>query len=301
VRTLANMGTDHYNEERAEVQSSGDRVSQLQKTLTDKVDDLRANITLLMTSQQEMRTSLLISLNTMMGVLNGLIPKTEANKGRLNTSTTTTVTQSQAAVPSAQHMPTTKSPILIQSTVKTANVSITLSHKPNGKHKHNNNHSHLKEQKHHKKEHPNSAHEPKNTGQKKNHKDQGHTSIKNKNGKHNPTNKLQHAVVPFGKQPPTQSRPPAMSKLKGHKAITSYRPRAQKHRITQNPDTGGRSRAQKHPISQNANTGGRSRAQKHHITQNSDTGGRSRELRNVEVETELGRLLREQYREADDF
>jgi len=75
VRTLANMGTDHYNEERAEVQSSGDRVSQLQKTLTGKVDDLRANIMLLMTSQQEMHTSLLISLNTMMGVLKELIPK----------------------------------------------------------------------------------------------------------------------------------------------------------------------------------------------------------------------------------
>ena len=69
------MGTDHYNEERAEVQSSGDRVSQLQKTLTGKVDDLRANIMLLMTSQQEMHTSLLISLNTMMGVLKELIPK----------------------------------------------------------------------------------------------------------------------------------------------------------------------------------------------------------------------------------
>ena len=67
------MYTSNTNEERADIKTNGDRISELQKTMTDRINDLRYNITELMSSQRQMQKTMTKALQISMGMLEDMV------------------------------------------------------------------------------------------------------------------------------------------------------------------------------------------------------------------------------------
>ena len=72
-KKMASMYTSNTNEERADIKTNGDRISELQKTMTDRINDLRYNITELMSSQRQMQKTMTKALQISMGMLKDMV------------------------------------------------------------------------------------------------------------------------------------------------------------------------------------------------------------------------------------
>lgn len=105
VRKLGNQGVDNTNEERADIKTNSDRISQLQQGLSGKIDDLRYNISILMTSQRELSKTVSGALEDMMHVLKQMVglvtrkenePESQDRKGKQPQTTKINTTKEKA-------------------------------------------------------------------------------------------------------------------------------------------------------------------------------------------------------------
>ncbi|XP_060576677.1 MATH and LRR domain-containing protein PFE0570w-like isoform X1 [Ruditapes philippinarum] len=73
VRKLGNQAVDNTNEERADIRSNSDRISEMQTKLSGNINDIRYNVTNLISSQKKLGTTVSVSLENMMEVLNQMV------------------------------------------------------------------------------------------------------------------------------------------------------------------------------------------------------------------------------------
>ncbi|KAH3837429.1 uncharacterized protein LOC127876222 isoform X2 [Dreissena polymorpha] len=76
VRKVAHRTNDASNEEMADIRSNSDRISELNKTLAGKIDEIRYNITLLMASQRVMGETVTTVMVNMISLLKKILPIT---------------------------------------------------------------------------------------------------------------------------------------------------------------------------------------------------------------------------------
>ncbi|XP_052279718.1 uncharacterized protein LOC127877668 isoform X1 [Dreissena polymorpha] len=69
VRKLSNRIEDKTLDHRADIKDNGERVSELQKTLSGQIDDIRYNVTMLMTAQKELAQTVGVLLTNSMDIL----------------------------------------------------------------------------------------------------------------------------------------------------------------------------------------------------------------------------------------
>ena len=73
VRKIGNQAVDNTNEERADIRSNSDRISQMQVGLSGSINDIRYNISNLISSQKQLGKSVSVALENMMQILNQMV------------------------------------------------------------------------------------------------------------------------------------------------------------------------------------------------------------------------------------